>query len=111
MDESETLEGYLSVARTVPVLPKATERGLLVASREGDKAATRALIEGYLELTAVLAVRLAPEWMDPIHAVQEANIVLSQVIEDADVPLPAAVLSDRLLTLFNALRPPEGPSG
>lgn len=58
------------------------------------------MIEGYLELTALLALRLAPDWMRPLDAIQEGNIVLIRLVDDAAADHPAAHLTDAMLTHF-----------
>lgn len=76
------------------------EREGLKRGREGDESARRRVMEGHLELTALLALRLTPNWMRPLDAVQEANLVLIRLIDDASVDHPAARLTDALLAHF-----------
>ena len=72
-----------------------------------DEAALRRVIEGYLELTAMLALRLAPPWLGWLDAVQEGNLVLLQTVNDDAVVVPATCLASRLVDQFDSLEPPE----
>jgi hypothetical protein len=58
------------------------------------------LADVYLELTALLALRLAPDWMRPLDAIQEGNLVLLRLVDDASVGQPATRLSDAMLAHF-----------
>jgi hypothetical protein len=72
--------------RSLPVLSRDDAEEVLALARSGDEPAHRRVIEGYLELTAVLALRLAPPWLAWLDAVQEANLVLLQTVDDDSVP-------------------------
>lgn len=98
--EEQNLADYLSEVRQFPLLTLTAEREGLKRAREGDEPARKRVIEGHLELTALLALRLAPEWLRPLDAVQEANIVLVRLIDDPSVAHPAARLTDALLAHF-----------
>jgi DNA-directed RNA polymerase sigma subunit (sigma70/sigma32) len=98
--EDEKLAVYLSEVRQLPLLTFTEEREGLQRAREGDESARRRVIEGHLELAALLALRLAPTWMRPLDAVQEANLVLIRLIDDTSVDHPAARLTDTLLAHF-----------
>lgn len=101
--DEENLALYLAEVRKLPLLTPAEERDALKRAREGDEAARRRVIEGYLELTTLLALRLAPEGMRPLDAVQEAHVVLFRLVDDASVENPAARLTDAILALFRRL--------
>lgn len=101
--DEENLALYLSEVRSLPLLTLTEERDVLKRAREGDEAARRRVIEGYLELVTLLALRLAPEGMRPIDAIQEANLVLLRLVDDASVDRPAAHLTDAILALFRRL--------
>ena len=105
--DEENLALYLSEVRKLPLLPPSEEREALKRAREGDEAARRRVIEGYLELTTLLALRLAPEGMRPLDAVQEANVVLMRLVDDASVDRPAARLTDALVKFFKSGGPPS----
>jgi DNA-directed RNA polymerase sigma subunit (sigma70/sigma32) len=104
---SEDITRYLDETRKLPLLSRAEESVLLAQVRQGNKDAEPRVIEGNLELTARLGLRLAPLWLGPIDAIQEANLVLLRTVEDAAVDHPASVLTDRLVTHFESLSPPE----
>ena len=88
MDEQELLETYLAEAATYSALRRNEERKLVLQVRDGDKAALRKLMHSYLELIALLAIKLTPEERDPIEAIQEANVAMWEVLQDADVEEP-----------------------
>jgi DNA-directed RNA polymerase sigma subunit (sigma70/sigma32) len=107
VDESGSIASYLAEVRRLPVLRREDEAMSLLSARSGDEEAHRRVIEGYLELTAILAVRLAPRWLGWLDAVQEANLVLLETVNDDSVAVPASCLADRLLEHFDSLEPPE----
>lgn len=104
--DDEALAGYLAEVRSAPILTRQRELELRRTARAGDAAARTALIEGYLELAAMLALRLAPEWMRPLDAIQEANVVLVRMMEEDDHAVLGAVLPTRLLAHYESLPPP-----
>jgi hypothetical protein len=77
--DDHALGEYLSEVRGLPLLARQREDELLPRARAGDESAKRELVEGYLELSAMLATRLGPEWMRPLDAIQEANVVMTRV--------------------------------
>jgi DNA-directed RNA polymerase sigma subunit (sigma70/sigma32) len=101
--DDELLATYLGEVRELPVLSPSEESELLSRGRNGDEEARQRVIEGYLELTAVLAIRLAPDWMRSLDAVQEGNAVLTPLVDDTSVPRPAVRLTDALLAHFEGL--------
>jgi len=92
MDRKELLESYLAEAATYSALRRNQERELLLNSHGGDKSALRKLMHSYLELIALLAIKLTPEERDPIQAIQEANVAMWEVLQDASVDEPVARL-------------------
>jgi DNA-directed RNA polymerase sigma subunit (sigma70/sigma32) len=98
--ENKHLADYLEKVRQIPLLTSGEERESLKRAREGDESARRRVIEGYLEVTALLALRLAPDWMRPLDAIQEGNIVLLRLVDDVSVAVPAARLSEALVAHF-----------
>ena len=99
--DGDLLALYLAEIRQYPLLTLTEEREGLKRAREGDEPARKRVVEGHVELTALLALRLAPDWMRPDEAVQEANIVLVRLIDDASVDRPAVRLTDALLAHFD----------
>jgi hypothetical protein len=106
--DDELLATYLREVRDLPVLTPIEEREALALGRNGDDAARSRVIEGYLELTALLAARLAPDWMRSIDAIQEANVVLTQLVDDKSVPRPAVRLTGELVAHFEDLERRRG---
>jgi DNA-directed RNA polymerase sigma subunit (sigma70/sigma32) len=98
--DDEHLGDYLEKVREIPLLAPGEERECLKRAREGDESARRRLIESYLEVTALLVLRLAPDWMRPLDTIQEGNIVILRLVDDASVADPAARLSDALVAHF-----------
>ena len=98
--DDDHLVNYLEKVRQIPLLASRDEAVTLKRAREGDESARKRVIEGYLEVTALLALRLAPDWMRPLDAIQEGNIVLVRLVDDATVAHPAARLSEALSAHF-----------
>src|SRR6202035_4382290 len=101
--DDENLATYLRDVRNLKWLQGNEVHDVLTASREGDETARRRAVEGHLELTALLALQLAPEWLPPLDAIQEANVVLTRLIDDPSVSHPARVLTARLLEHYDEL--------
>ena len=96
--------------RDLPLLSRADESSILAVARTGDELARRQVLQGNLELAAVLALRLAPPWLAWLDAMQEANLVLLQTVDDDSVAVPATCLASRILDYFNSLNPPDTSS-
>jgi hypothetical protein len=96
-DDEAVLAEYFDAIRAVPRLTPGQGIGLLDGARRGNHEAAERFIEGCLEVTALLALHLAPAWMTPLDAIQEANIVLMGLVDDSSVQSPVAVLTDKLV--------------
>jgi len=94
---------YMKEVRRIPRLTRAEEVSLLAAARAGDKGTESQAIQGNLELAAVLALRLAPELLDAVEAVQEANLVLVRAVDDAQCVAPSIELAERIHLHFEHL--------
>lgn len=92
----DPLNQYLAEIRAIPPISAEDEQALLKAARAGDAAAQRRVTESYLELTCLLAVKLAPPAMSWLDAVQEANRTLLSLIQDERVDCPALSLAQRI---------------
>jgi DNA-directed RNA polymerase sigma subunit (sigma70/sigma32) len=101
--DDTNLATYLSDVRNLQWLRRSEAHVLLSAGRQGDDDAQRRVVEGHLELAALLALQLSPEWLPPLDAIQEANVVLSRLIDDRSVPSPASALSARILEHYREL--------
>lgn len=101
--DDETLAKYLAEVRGPPLLFAVDEPNLLTASRSGDETARTRLLEGHLEVAALLALRLVPKWMRPIDAIQEGNIVLGRLLDDKSVPVPMRELTSALIRHFDEI--------
>jgi len=95
--DDEHLAEYLNEVGRLPRLSPGDEPQLLLRGAEGDHDARKRVIEGNLEVAARLALRLAPHWMRPLDAVQEANLVLVRLVEDGVGGQPADRLSEELV--------------
>jgi hypothetical protein len=83
----------------MPILFASDESELLAASRTGDATARKRLFDSYLELAALLALRLGPVWMRPLDAIQGANVVLGRLLDDGSVISPVRELTPVLVKL------------
>ena len=106
-----TLSEYFKEIRALPRVSAINESELLAAWRRRDDEAAKSALDrafrGYLDVTALLALHLAPPWMSPIEAIQEANLVLMRLVEDPAVPRPIALLTSALVKLYGELNEPE----
>jgi DNA-directed RNA polymerase sigma subunit (sigma70/sigma32) len=100
MVEAPGLKQYLAEIRRQSLIP-INERQLVKAAREGDAKARQQLIESYLYIAALLGLRLARPTMNPLDAIQEANIVLLRLI-DAGVEKLAVELGPAIEKHFAA---------
>src|SRR5687768_2844631 len=92
--EAELLETYLADVRTYPPVTEPEERALLTRARAGDADAGRAVVTAHLARTADLAIALAPgAGLLELDAVQEANLVLLELVE-SDHPTLSGVLDE-----------------
>ncbi len=79
------LNKYLEEALAAELLLE-NELAVLESARTGDVEAKHTLVQAYLFRTAEIGFRLAPEGMDKLNAVQEANIVLVRLVTRAPEP-------------------------
>jgi len=98
--DDEHLAEYLNEVGRFPRLSPGDEQQELLRAAEGDHDARKRVIEGNLEVAARLALRLAPDWMRPIDAIQEANLVLARLVDDGSGGQPADRLSDELVNHY-----------
>lgn len=103
-DDEESLATYLAEVRRLPVLTAENESLLLAATRDGSEETKKRLVEGYLELVAFLALRLAPLDMRPLDAIQEAPVVLMRLLEDKSVAAPAHELTPALVRHYGEIQ-------
>ncbi len=102
MDKKELLETYLAEAATYSALRRDQERDLVQQVHDGDKSALRKLMHSYLELIALLAIKLTPEDRDPIEAIQEANVAMWEVLQDPYVDEPVLRLFETVQRAVSA---------
>jgi hypothetical protein len=100
MSDAEPLKRYLADIRALPTIDSAALAELLPRARAGDADAETQVLQGLLELTAVLTRHLAPPTLAPLDAVQEANVVLMALVRDPDVPSPVLALPSALQARF-----------
>ena len=76
---------YLNEARAAARVLE-NEPAVLASARSGDVAAQHTLVQVYLYSAAEIALRLAPEGMGKLDAIQEANTVLARLVSQAAEP-------------------------
>lgn len=103
VSENEALDHYLKDVRGLPDLDRAAIADLLHRAREGDDHAETELLQGLLELTAVMTQHLAPSTMRTLDAIQEANLVLMTLVKDRAVASPVHALPEALDQRFAEL--------
>ena len=79
------LEKYLEEVRAAERVLE-NEPALLESARSGDAEARATLVRTYLYRTAEIGLRLAPEGMEELNAIQEANVVLLQLVTQTPEP-------------------------
>jgi hypothetical protein len=79
------LHKYINEVRDAECMLE-NELAMLESAQIGDKQAQKTLIQTYLYRTAEITLRLAPEGMDKLNALQEANIVLQRLVMQAPKP-------------------------
>lgn len=102
----DPFQEYLQGVRALPWVEPEDVPGLLRRARVGDPEARQRLIEGHLELTALLAWNLRPVWLAPVDAVQEANLILVRLVEDPACATPGAEIAAALDDFFRNMPQP-----
>ena len=96
-------ERYLEEVAAFPVPDSDTKAALLSDARQGDEVARKRLIEGLLAFIANAATAGRPEGMPAIDAIQEANVVLTRLVDNPAVPDPRAVLRQAVAAHLRSL--------
>jgi DNA-directed RNA polymerase sigma subunit (sigma70/sigma32) len=96
------LNKYLEEARAAEFMLK-NELAVLESARTGEVKAKHTLVQAYLFRTAEIALRLAPEGMSKLNAIQEANIALVQLVARAPEPSIAYHLESAIKKHFGTL--------
>ncbi|HEY7107478.1 MAG TPA: hypothetical protein VH986_13810 [Acidimicrobiia bacterium] len=91
---------YLESVRRLELPTPNEERALLEHARTGDTDARARVIEGSLELAALLAWKLRPDGWRAADAVQEANLLLISLVDDPAIDNPALRLADAINGFF-----------
>jgi hypothetical protein len=99
-DREFVLSEYLEEVRAKSAV-LANEPLLLERALSGDKEARQAVIVSHLSLAAELGLRLASPELEPLRAIQEANLVLMRVVAAGESPV--RVLSARISQHFETL--------
>jgi hypothetical protein len=103
VDERQVLEEYLTAIRELQPARRLYDDELLKAARAGDQASRRVVIECLLEITALLAIRYAPERLRILDAIQEANVVLCRLVDDTSCPDPVLRLTPAIKERLDVL--------
>ena len=96
------LNKYLDEVRAAELVLE-NELAVLESARTGDVEARHTLVQAYLFRTAEIGLRLAPEGMDKLNAIQEANIVLVRLVTQAQKPSIAYHLESAIKNHFGTL--------
>ena len=96
------LNKYLDEARAAERVLE-NESAVLESARTGDVEAKHTLVQVNLFRTAEIGLRLAPEGMDKLNAIQEANIVLVRLVTRAPEPSIAHHLESAIKNHFGTL--------
>ena len=107
--DNDFLEGYLwGVHRGA--ISRRDERELLSRARSGDSLALDSLIQNYLELTALITLKLVREGFPMRTAIQESNAVLTNLLQDSSVEEPVLLLADMIHRALQRIdRQPSAP--
>jgi DNA-directed RNA polymerase sigma subunit (sigma70/sigma32) len=97
-----SLKAYLDEARAAESVIQ-DEPAMLELARSGDVEAQQTLIRAYLYRAATTALRLAPEGMAGLDAIQEANVLLKKVVTKAPGPSVARDLEAAIRNRFGTL--------
>lgn len=103
--ERDPLDVYLAEIETVPELSRDQEMSLIELARKGDPSAKKKLVEAHLRWAAILADLLKPDFINPIDAIQEANLVLMRLVDREDVESIGSELGNAVKAHFNSTYP------
>ena len=96
------LDKHLDEARAAELVFE-DESALLESARAGGAEARHTLVRAYLLRAAKIGLRLAPEGMADLDAVQEANLVLLRLVTQAPKPSIAHHLESEIRSHFGTL--------
>jgi hypothetical protein len=111
VDAAGALSEYLEEIRAISPMTREEMAEKLAIARDGSEVAKRVrdeVIEGCLEVTALLALHLAPPWISDIDAVQEANQIFMELVDDLSVSNPVEALTPAIVKLFRGMKPWSG---
>ena len=104
---TRTWPQYLHDVHGLRRVERAEEPSLLAASRNGDDAATKRLIEGP-RTDCASCPPTGPPWASSLDAIQEANLVLDRLIADPSVSRPVTQLTPAFIEHYEGDRTAEG---
>jgi hypothetical protein len=90
--DDQLLGEYLSEVRSLSSTSEAERANWLALARGGDATARKRYIESLLLEAATVATGECPPGMRPLDAIQEANVVLVDLVDDSQLPDPATAL-------------------
>jgi DNA-directed RNA polymerase sigma subunit (sigma70/sigma32) len=96
VDNKELLKEYLAEAASYALIRRDQEQELLNRGRSGDKAALTQLMHSYIEMVAILALKLTPQGVDAIEAIQAANEATIELLRDSSVDEPLLQLVETI---------------
>jgi ClpX C4-type zinc finger len=98
LHEWNPLSAFFEEAKRYPPLPHARREELLGQARSGDMNALNDLVRAQLEPVGLLALAVRPPSLQPVDAIQEAILLLKELITDESIPEPTLALATRLAT-------------
>jgi len=88
MDKRDLLKEYLAEAASYALVRRDQEQELLIRGRGGDKAALTQLMHSYIEIVAIISLKLTPQSVDAIETIQAANEAMIELLRDSSVDEP-----------------------
>ena len=92
----DELSRYLAEIAAFETPSAETEAAWLVDARKGDQVARDKIVEGLLQLAADSAKAVRPPGVSEIDAIQEANVVVTRLVDDPEVANPRAALAEAI---------------
>jgi hypothetical protein len=106
VDHPDPADTFLAQAELFPTFDRDTRHALLKRARDGDAGARHDYVYALCQRSAWAALAARPAWLRRVYAIQQALIVLRDLVEDPAVTDPEQVLVDRVRDHLRAMQPP-----
>jgi hypothetical protein len=106
VDHPDPADTFLAQAELFQTFDRETRRALLERARDGDTAARHDYVYALCLRAAWAALAARPARLRRVYAIQQALIVLRDLVEDPAVTDPEQVLAERVLDHLRAMQPP-----